>query len=232
MTTEELNFSDFSRIDVQHAIEVEVAQSITYSLSVSVQNIQVKDVNISKEGDKLKIGRRMTPLSILKAPLAKIKVSITMPDLLELTLSGASHGTIRGFSAANDFSLNLNGASHVEMPGMSVGKLEIELSGASGVTGNIKAEENAAFHLAGASKLKLEGSAKDITIDGSGASHAELYNFPIHNANVKLSGASHGAINLDGKLDVKLSGASKLTYVGNPVMGSVDVTGASSFTKA
>ena len=232
MTTAGLNFSDFSRIEVQHAIEVEVAQSSTYSVSLSVQNINVKDVKVSKEGDKLKIGRKMTPLSVLKAPLAKIKVSITMPNLLELTLSGASHGTVRGFSSANDFSLNLSGASHIEIGSMAVGKLKVELSGASRVAGKAEAAGNAEFHLQGASRVKLDGSAKDVAIDGSGASHAELYNFPIHNASIKLSGASHGELNLNGKLDAKLSGASRLTYVGNPVMGSMDITGASSFTKA
>ena len=37
------------------------------------------------------------------------------PDLLELKLSGASHGTVEGLSFSHEFSLSLSGASSLEI---------------------------------------------------------------------------------------------------------------------
>ena len=47
------------------------------------------------------------------------------------------------------------------------------------------------------------------------------------NASVTLSGASNGTINLDGRLDAELSGASTLAYIGEPALGIMDISGAS-----
>jgi len=53
----------------------------------------------------------------------------------------------------------------------------------------------------------------------------------VGNANIILSGASDGTINLDGRLDADLSGASTLEYIGEPTLGSLDISGASNLTK-
>jgi hypothetical protein len=49
----------------------------------------------------------------------------------------------------------------------------------------------------------------------------------VGNADVILSGASDATINLAGRLDADLSGASKLEYIGEPTLGVMDATGAS-----
>jgi hypothetical protein len=65
----------------------------------------------------------------------------------------------------------------------------------------------------------------------SGASRSSLDDFTVNNANVNISGASTGTINLDGRLDANVSGASTLLYVGDPVMGTINVSGASTLSK-
>jgi len=61
----------------------------------------------------------------------------------------------------------------------------------------------------------------------SGASTCNLADFPVHDVNVNVSGASTGTINLDGRLDANVSGASTLLYIGEPTMGTINVSGAS-----
>jgi len=46
-----------------------------------------------------------------------------------------------------------------------------------------------------------------------------------------LSGASNASIQVNGKLDLELSGASRLTLGGNPTMGKVQISGASSLSR-
>jgi len=98
------------------------------------------------------------------------------------------------------------------------------------VTGDITAG-NAEFDISGASSVELDGSANDIAADVSGASSLKLDDFTVSNANVDLSGASSGTVNLDGRLDADLSGASRLWYIGEPTMGDIDTSGASSVSK-
>ena len=65
----------------------------------------------------------------------------------------------------------------------------------------------------------------------SGASRFSLDDFTVNKASVNISGASTGTINLDGRLDANVSGASTLLYIGDPIMGAIDVSGASTLSK-
>jgi hypothetical protein len=64
-----------------------------------------------------------------------------------------------------------------------------------------------------------------------GASHLNLDDFTVNNANVSLSGASSGTINLSGRLDADLSGASTLWYIGEPTMGTINVADSSELSE-
>lgn len=78
-----------------------------------------------------------------------------------------------------------------------------------------------------ASIVQLAGSADNMTAIVSGASVFDLGDFTVNNADVNISGASTGTINLDGRLDANVSGASTLLYIGDPTMGTIDVSGYS-----
>ena len=106
----------------------------------------------------------------------------------------------------------------------------VDLSGASKLTGQAKGAD-AEFNLNGASRVELEGSANKIVADAAGASHVDLASFHVSGAKIKLSGASHTTLNIDGQLDANLSGASKLYWLGKPVMGDIRMAGASTMSR-
>ena len=66
-----------------------------------------------------------------------------------------------------------------------------------------------------------------MAVDGSGASHLKLADLKMGNADVTLSGASDAIINLVERLDADLSGALTLEYIGEPTLGIMDTSGAS-----
>jgi hypothetical protein len=154
-----------------------------------------------------------------------------MPGLERLSLSGATRGTISGFSSTDDFRASLSGASSLDMAGIAAGNVNFDISGASRVTGDITADGDIDIELSGASKITLAGSAGDLRLDASGASNAELDGFPVGDADISLSGASRATVNLDGRLDADLSGASHLDYIGQPALGDLDISGGSSVSK-
>ena len=227
MATENYDLKDFKRISIKHAMEVDIIRADEYSISVSGNDTQLDNLKVVQEDDGLSFSYDINLGSILAAPFSKMHARITLPELRELRISGAARGTVKGFSSPNDFDLNVAGASRLDLTGMEVGSMKWDLSGASRIDGEIKAAGNVDLHIAGASHLDLKGSAKDILLDAAGASRIDLDNLQVVNAKVKLSGASHGSVNPSGKLDVDLSGASRLDYGTQATIGNVSVNGAS-----
>ncbi len=226
LDTQEIDFSGFSRIEAGHAFEVEIVQSDSYSVSITADDNLFEYIEVSKEGETLKIGLKPA----LRYIFTTLKAEITMPELYELDLSGATRGTAQGFSSSHDFILDLSGASTLDMRDMSAGDIKTDISGASRVIGDITASD-AEFDVSGASTVQLQGSAGDIVIEASGASRVELAGFPVNNADVNLSGASQATVNMDGRLDADLSGASNLGYIGEPTIGDIHTSGASTLSK-
>jgi len=226
LATENYNLSDFTRVEAGTAFEVEVVQSGSYSVEVTVDDNLFKYVDVSKAGETLKIG--LTAVTLLGPTTLKAKVA--MPELRGLDLSGATRGTVSGFSSTENLDIEVSGASSVDLVGMSAGDAKFEVSGAGKVTGDITAADTE-FDVSGASTVQLEGSAGDIVVEASGASRVKLVGFTVSNADVTLGGASTGTVNLDGRLNANLSGASKLSYIGEPTMGTINTSGGSTLSK-
>lgn len=205
LETETYAFADFNKVEIGSAFEFEIEQSSSYSIEITTDDNITEYVRVSLDGQTLKIGLR--PATWVGP--ATLRASVTMPELSGLDISGASRGTVSDFSSTED--------------------LDIMVSGASRVTGDIVAG-NVDFNISGASSVELDGSANDIIADVSGASSLKLDDFAVTNADVDLSGASSGTVNLDGRLDADLSGASKLWYIGEPTMGTIDTSGASTLS--
>ena len=225
--TKEIVFSGFTYVDIQGAFDVEITQSDSFSILVNADESLYDYVEVSKVGTTLRI--YLTPRHILTdfTVLAKtLEVKITMPNLYGLTIAGASTGTVTGFMSPRDFTLNVSGASSLGMYSIEVGDIESEVSGASHVSGNLTTGD-AAFEVSGASSVELSGSADNIILNVSGASRVDLADFPLRFADAELSGASEVTLNVTGRLDSVLSGASRLYFLSNPTMGNIEVSGAS-----
>jgi len=228
LVTQEFEFSDFSRVEVGSAFQVKIVQADSYRVSVTADDNLFKYIQVSKQGETLKVGLKLMPLRPL---FTTLRAEISMPRIYDLDLSGATRGTVSGFSSTENLDIEVSGASSLNLAEMSAGNVEFELSGASKARGDIKAGGNARLDLSGASSIQLQGSAGDLVIDASGACLVELDNFPVDNVDVKLSGASGATVNLDGRLDADLSGASRLSYIGVPTMGDIHMSGGSTVSK-
>lgn len=227
LVTDEMDFSDFTAVDVENAFDVEITKSSSYSVNITADDNIFDYVEVSKTGDTLIIGLKWG----YNYQFVTLRAKIAMPELYELEFSGATHGTIVGFSSSHEFALGLSGASSLHMEDITMGDVELDISGASNLSGNLTADGDATFVVSGASTVELTGEADDLTVTVSGASHLELSQFPAHNAIVNLSGASHSTVNLEGRLDAVVSGASHLYYTGNPTMGNITKFDVSTVSK-
>lgn len=224
--TRDFDYTDFNSVEISHAFTVEIVKSDTYQVQVTLNDNLFDYLDISRSGNTLII--KMNSLSSFIHTTQRVKIS--MPDLENLDISGASQGTVTGFDAAAALSLEVSGASRLDISGLkTLGSTDIEVSGASRLTGSL-VTTGGNFRISGASTLELTGSSTGVKLEVSGASRANLPHFPIVDASATGTGASNATIDVSGSLDIELSGASRLTYSGNPNLGTVDVSGSSTLS--
>lgn len=205
VVTEEFSITGFDQVEVSHAFTADIRQGGEFSVIIDIDESLIEYLQVVKEGSTLKIGLEPDRRYVITD--AARRAEVTMPDLTGLDLSGASRATISGFKSS--------------------AALTVGVSGASGLRGDIECAD-ARFDISGASDLTLRGSAEDVIIDASGASRVDLSGFPVADASVEASGASRVTVNASGRLDVDASGASHVTYLGRPSLGTIDTSGASS----
>jgi len=205
--TETLDFQDFSAVDAGSAFQVSITQSSTYSVRITAGDHVYDRIKVTQEGETLKIS--VEPgvfFGVFNA-----KAEIAMPALNSIELSGASKGTVEGFSGTNPFAAMVSGASSFEFSNFVVGDVVFDVSGASHVSG--------------------QGTGSNLTLTVSGASNLDLTSFQVNDADVNLSGASYATVYPTGRLDVDASGASSLQYLGEPTLGNVNTSGGSNVNK-
>jgi hypothetical protein len=221
-TTKYYNFTDFRSIEIGYAFKLEVTRADTYSVEINAAESTFEHIKVTQTGGKLEIGMDRLFFNFKRSP----RVKITMPELRGLYMSGASEGSVMGFRSSQDFDLTLSGASDLDIMDMETGDFSCEVSGASKVVGSLKAK-SCDIELSGASEMKLGGLGGNIRLDASGASRAQLMDFSVNDADISLSGASDASLDVNGMMDLNLSGASTLEYTGNPTLGEFSLTGGS-----
>lgn len=107
--------------------------------------------------------------------------------------------------------LDVSGASSGSITGVNADSLDLKASGAS--------------------KIKIDGTAKQLNADASGASTIDAENLKVDDADVEASGASKAVVSATNDLKVDASGASKVSYIGEPKNIKQNSSGASSVTK-
>ena len=238
------NLSGYTRIRIKTTIDAEIVRSETFS--IDTETGPLSPVKIRQKGDTLFINRpwRWFVFGFF-FKLSRAHVKIAMIDLQELRVSGNSSAGVAGFGSSNEFKLTLSeassfggdlktgdarldisGASQAEFNGSS-SNLFLKVKGASNLTGNLNVDGKAEIEVSGDSGIKLTGSAGNILADINNVSNADMDGFSAHDISIKLNRLSQSTIKLDGKLDAEVTGASDLRWVGNPVMGSINVTSSS-----
>lgn len=224
--TQEMDFSDFNKIDIGSAFDVQINRAESYLVRITIDKKLYEYLKIEQRGDTLYIS--LKPNYVYRDTTQQAAVSL--PDLRQLKLSGASKGTVTGFIMTHSLDFELSGASHLELGHTIAGNSGFSLSGASRANGSIEMDDGR-FNLSGASRINLSGTAKGISIDASGASDVNLAALTALTADVSLSGASDAVIDVVNSMNIDLSGASDLEYSGNPKLGKIDMSGGSKLNK-
>ncbi len=200
--TQTYDFSDFDKVELSDAFEAEIAAFDGYRVEVTVDDNLLDRLQVVQQGKTVKIG--LKPFTSVSN--AHLRARISLPTLTGLDASGASRARVTGFRSNRNAQINGSGASEIRGD-MEAGDLAVDLSGGS--------------------TLQLSGRGNAVRATASGASTIDLREFAAGDADVEASGASRIDVNTSGTLNAGASGASTVRYTGNPTLGHVDESGAS-----
>jgi hypothetical protein len=227
LATEAYDFADYTEVDVSSAFDVEIERGDTYAVTVTVDDNIIDDLDVRLDGKTVRIAMKGSN----SYRNVTQEAAITMPALSRLRVSGASSADLGGFASTEPLEMDLSGASSVKCRDMLADDTTFDLAGASSVTCTSTETGDLRLDLAGASEVELAGSGGSADIKAEGASSVRLGNFPVGDADVILSGASNGTVNVTGTLDVNLAGSSDLTYLGEPRLGVTNMAGDSTLER-
>jgi hypothetical protein len=204
LTSRAYEFTDFNAVDIGSSFKVEIGYSDTYCVQITTNENYFNNIVAAKFGNTLKIG--VKPRWGIGDFSRTLEVKITMPELVKLTLSGATEGTVSGFKSANDFDARLSGASKLDLD-METGKFNSEISGSSEMTATIK-NTDSDIELSGSSELILDMTTGNFVYKSSGASNSSS-KIEARSTSLHLSGSSRIELTgSGGDIDLSGSGAS------------------------
>ena len=189
------DIADFSSIEINSPITVEIRKSDVYSIEVKGTEEYVKDIDVSKFEETLNITFRDRTLSArnLMRSRNSVKILIESPSLIALDLNQACKVEVKGFEE-DYFEMTMNGASSATVH-VDVRKIDVSLNG------NTKLE------------LLGEGEMAEIVLNGN--SVLEGYGYQVQEATISAHGVSTAEVNVSESLTIDRDLVSSIENRGN-----------------
>lgn len=203
---QERKVSSFTSVDVSGFYQIYLRQGNTADLTIVADDNLLGAVNTFVENNTLHIQFEETVKDY-----TELKAFITVSKINEIEISGACELESKNTITTDSLVLSCSGASEIKME-VNTGTLAIDASGAS--------------------EMILKGNSYLTLIEASGASAINAFDLKNKAIKIDVSGATEAKLYATEKIFIEASGASSVTYKGNPKSIHTDASGASSIKKA
>jgi len=184
----QFDVTNFSKVDVGGAFTVRIRRGNVYKVIADGREDDIDELRVRVTGNELNVDFRNGGLFQFRNR-RQIGLTIVMPDVERVELSGATKASLVGFE-------NLD-------------RLDVDLSGACRALVDAKVAD-LKLNLSGASKATLRGRADRLDADLSGACQLDATASRVGRADVEASGASTADFGEVTDLNSRTSGASKV----------------------
>ncbi len=197
----------FDQIDVRGSDNVDVRVGGDFAIQATGPADMLDKLDVVKDGDTLKIGRKGNSFSWSGDGGRAIKVMVTMPAIRGAAISGSGDLSVDRVEG-DDFAASTSGSGDMTIGGMAVKTAHFSIAGSGTI---------AASGTAQAADMKISGSG-DIDAEGLTASRTK----------VSVMGSGDVSATVNGPADVSVMGSGDAEIGGNPVcnvskMGSGEV---------
>ena len=182
---------EFSRIYVEGGYRVFLYQVSDPFLKIKAptdNHIDALDIESSADNLKLSVKRRQLNLS-------RLELHIGFSNLEEIHISGGVKLTTDGFVSIDNLRIFNEGAVNGDIK-LKVGTVEVISNGAS--------------------LFELSGVADKLIVNVAGAAHVNARDLTAREVVFRVEGLGFGSVHAVDDLDVRIEGAGKVTYKGNP----------------
>jgi len=183
----QFDLRSFDKVRVGGAFVVRIQQGDGFKVVADGREEDLDEIEAKVEDGVLKIQSRKRIKLFENSK--RIGITITMPKLKSVDLSGATLTKITGFSNSGDLKVEISGASKTFID-VNLQELKLDVSGAS--------------------KVELHGKVNTLEADLSGACMLDAEQMQIQNANVDASGVSKANLGSIPNLQSSASGASRI----------------------
>ncbi len=184
----------FTAVSIASGMRLEVKQGTPYEVVVRTEENQLKQVKVAQVGNMLHF--YLPPFSLATTP---VEISIIMPELTKIDLSGGSKAHVTMKVLPKSFGASLSGGA--ELSGLlHAQRLELNLSGGS--------------------VSNLTGAADTLIVRASGGSRILQDSFKVDRARINLSGGCRSEVFVIESMDVDASGGSQIYYHGTPKLNT------------
>ncbi|MCB9284555.1 MAG: DUF2807 domain-containing protein [Lewinellaceae bacterium] len=197
ITTKVLSIPEFTGIALEEAADVVITQGPVQEVKATGHaNI------IDRLRDKVVGGTWQIDLGKGCFSDYDLTLYITVPNIEDISISGAGTVTVNDFTEQSDLSLDISGAGNLELHQFEGAEsLSIHISGLGGITGN------GAFP-----------SLKKLDMNISGSGNYDGYPIETEDCRIDISGSGNCKVSVIDHLDVSISGTGKVYYKGNPTI--------------
>lgn len=202
---QDIDVTDFNSVNAKGQFQLKIAQADESRVTLSTDDNLVSRVIIVLDRKTLKLSIE-APSTFFPTSLT---ITIAMPQLIGLNLSGGASATLSGFKSPHPFSLFMADKSTLD------GDID---------AGSIN------FNLSGTSTAVLKGGAASMDLTAIDTSKLDLSSFTLLRAKVNLDQSSEAIVNVSGQFDVTLNNKSKIFFLGNPIFTNTYVANGSSMS--
>lgn len=203
---------DFDEVIMRVGGKVLITQGNKNEVILEGDEDYLKEIETEVRGGRLNIKSRRSNWRWWRGGnnRSRLTVYITVKELKGAYISGSGDIISQNTIKTRDFTASIAGSGDIEMD-LEVEYVEAKISG----SGNIE----------------LQGKSDEarLSISGSGKYIAEK--LVVGDYRVSMSGSGRGSINVEGELDVRISGSGKVYYMGRPTSVNSSVSGSGSVRK-
>ena len=179
-------------VELGLACKVTLIQADKASITITGDEDALEDVHARLRGDKLEIYNDKH-----HQHKDDVTITITLPDLKELSLTGVVDITTPNQVNFEDLKLEVSG----------VADLDIKLK-----------SKNLNLEASGVLSGEITGETKDLRIEISGVGKLDASEFKSENCDIEVSGVAKASVYAVEKLDASVSGMGRITYQGRPII--------------
>jgi hypothetical protein len=206
LVTETRDEKDFTGLNVSVPGKINVKLGTTFKVEVQVEENLLPYLRTEVESD----GDLHIYFYKEVRDVDGLVVSVTMPQLETLDLSGSAIVVTDGVFEGPSLDLDVSGSGKVTMNFIDYDDIDVQLSGSG--------------------RIEVEGTGGELNAHISGSGHIVALDCPVREAEVHISGSGSAKVDVLQKLKAHISGSGEVWYEGNPVVDS-DISGSGKIIK-